>query len=347
MSLKEAFKRDFLIGAAMNASQITGQDARGVALIEAQFNSISPENCLKWESVHPQPDKYDFTLSDRYVAFGEKNHMFVVGHALVWHNQTPAWVFHDDKGELLTRDALLARMRDHIHTVVGRYKGKIRSWDVVNEPIAEDGSMRRSLWYRIAGEDYVAKAFQFAHEADPQALLVYNDYSIEVEAKRKGAGALIAKLKAERAPITTVGLQGHYRLDWPDLAQLDDTISTFGKMGLKVPMTELDIDVLPRATSQNTADVTLKVEQNPALNPYVDGLPDSVQQELAKRYADLFRIFRKYHGVVNRVSFWGVADGDSWKNNSPIRRRTDYPLLFDRADRPKPAYYAVIDVAQK
>jgi endo-1,4-beta-xylanase len=345
-SLKEAYKSDFLVGAAINPAQIMDQDARGDAIIKAQFNSISPEDCLKWERVHPQPDKYDFTLPDQYVAFGEKNQMFVVGHVLVWHNQTPAWVFHDENGNLLTRDALLARLRDHIQTVVGRYKGKIHSWDVVNEPIDEDGSMRQSLWYKIIGEDYVAKAFRYAHEADPQAQLVYNDYSIENEVKRKGADALIRKLKAEGVPITTVGLQGHYRLDWPSLDQLDETISTFGKLGLKVPMTELDIDVLPRATRQQTADVSLKVAQDPALNPYPDGLPDEVQRQLADRYAGLFRIFKKHRGVVDRVSFWGVTDADSWLNNWPVRGRTSYPLLFDAAGKPKPAYDAVIKVAE-
>jgi endo-1,4-beta-xylanase len=346
-SLKDAYKGDFVIGAAMNEAQITGQDVRGDALITAQFNSISPENCLKWERVHPQPDKYDFKLSDQYVAFGQRNRMFVVGHVLVWHGQTPDWVFRDAKGNLLDRKALLARMRNHIYTVVGRYKGKIHSWDVVNEPIDEDGSMRQSLWYKIIGEDYIAKAFRYAHEADPQAQLVYNDYSIENEAKRKGADALIAKLKADGVPITAVGLQGHYRLDWPSLEQLDATISDFGKMGLKVPMTELDIDVLPRATSQQTADVTLKIEQNPALNPYVGGLPDSVQQQLAKRYAELFGVFLKHRDVVNRVTFWGVTDGDNWKNDWPVKGRTSYPLLFDRAGQPKPAYDAVIQAASK
>jgi len=190
-SLKAAYKGDFVIGAAINAAQITGQDARGDAIIVSQFNSISPENVLKWALVHPKPDKYDFTLPDRYVAFGIKHHMFIVGHNLVWHNQVPAWVFHDDHGNLITRDALLARMRDHIHTVVGRYKGKIRSWDVVNEALNEDGTMRDSLWLKIIGDDYIEKAFTYAHEADPQAQLTYNDYNLENEKKRNGAIALV------------------------------------------------------------------------------------------------------------------------------------------------------------
>ena len=344
-TLKSAYQGDFVIGAAINVAQITGEDARGDAIIQAQFNSISPENCLKWESVHPQPDKYDFTIPDQYVAFGEKNHMFIVGHNLVWHNQVPAWVFRDDKGNLLDRDALLARMHDHIRTVVGRYKGRIQSWDVVNEALNEDGTMRPSLWEKIIGDDYIAKAFQYAHEADPQAQLTYNDYNLENEAKRKGAIALITKLKAEGVPITSVGLQGHDSLTWPTVDQMDAAISDFARLGVKVAISELDIDVLPPATRQQTADVTVSIQQNAALNPYVNGLPDSVQQQLAKRYGELFGVFVKHRDVVTRVTFWGVTDGDSWRNDWPVRGRTSYPLLFDRAGQPKPAFESVIRAA--
>ncbi len=200
-SLKEAYKGSFVIGAAINTAQITGQDSRGDAIIETQFSTISPENALKWESIHPKPDTYDFDIPDKYVAFGEKHHMFIVGHCLVWHNQVPAWVFRNDKGELVDRETLLKRMHDHISTVVGRYKGRIQSWDVVNEALNEDGTLRQSLWLKIIGEDYIAKAFQYAHEADPQAQLTYNDYSLENEPKRKGALALIARLKAQGIPI--------------------------------------------------------------------------------------------------------------------------------------------------
>lgn len=346
-SLKEAYKGDFLIGAAINEAQITGKDARGDAIVEAQFNSISPENALKWEHVHPLPGKYDFVIPDQYVAFGEKNGMFIVGHTLVWHNQVPDWVFHDDKGDLLARDALLARMRDHIHTVVGRYKGRIQSWDVVNEALNEDGSLRQSLWYKIIGEDYIAKAFEYAHEADPQVQLTYNDYSLENAAKRNGAIALVTKLQAEGVPIMSVGLQGHDGLDWPTVEQQDATIAAFAKLGVKVVISELDIDVLPKATKEQTADVTLNIAQNPALNPYPNGLPDSVQQQLAKRYADLFGVFLKHRDAVTRVTFWGVTDADSWRNDWPVKGRTAYPLLFDRAGQPKPAYEAVIKVASR
>jgi endo-1,4-beta-xylanase len=343
-SLKQAFKGDFVVGAAINEAQITGQDQRGDALIESQFNSISPENALKWANVHPQPGKYNFDLTDKYVAFGQKHHMFIVGHNLVWHNQVPDWVFHDDKGNLLDRDALLARMKDHIFTVVGRYKGKIQSWDVVNEALNEDGTLRQSQWYKIIGPDYIEKAFQFAHEADPQVQLFYNDYNLENEPKRNGAIALVKKLQADGIPISGVGIQDHDNLDWPTADQEDATISAFAALGIKVAISELDIDVLPRRGGP-TADISLQIAQNATLNPYVKGLPDSVQQQLAAHYAELFRVYLKHRDAVERVTFWGVTDGDSWLNDWPVNGRTSYPLLFDRNGQPKPAYDAVLRVA--
>src|SRR3954469_11846612 len=195
-ALKDVFKQDFLIGAALNPNQFSGRDARGVGIIVNHFNSITPENVLKWALVHPRPDTYSFDGPDTYVTFGEKHHMFIIGHTLIWHNQTPAWVFQDEKGNQVDRETLLKRMRDHIHTVVGRYQGRIKGWDVVNEALNEDGTLRQSPWLKIIGEDYLVKAFQFAHEADPDAQLYYNDYSLENEAKRKGAVQLITKLKA-------------------------------------------------------------------------------------------------------------------------------------------------------
>lgn len=347
VSLKDVFKGDFVVGAAINAGQITGQDRRGDAIVEAQFNSISPENALKWERVHPLLGEYDFRLADRYVEFGREHGMFIVGHNLVWHSQVPAWVFRDSKGDLLSRDALLARMRDHISTVVGRYKGKIQSWDVVNEALNEDGTMRQSMWEKIIGDDYVAKAFEYAHQADPRAQLTYNDYDLENPAKRKGAIALIEKLQAEGVPITSVGLQNHDNLTTPTAEQEDATISAFGALGLKVAISELDIDVLPAAGRQDTADVNFHVAQNPKLNPYVNGLPKAVQQELARRYADLFRVFVNHAGVVTRVTFWGVTNRDSWLNNRPVRGRTNYPLLFGRDGEPTPAFDAVVNTAAR
>jgi endo-1,4-beta-xylanase len=344
-TLKQTFKGDFVVGAAINEMQISGQDQRGDALIESQFNSISPENVLKWERVHPELGRYDFDLADKYVAFGQEHHMFIVGHTLVWHSQVPVWVFQDDNGNMLGRDALLARLKDHIDTVVGRYKGKIQSWDVINEVLNEDGTLRQSLWYKIIGPDYIEKAFQYAHAADPQAQLFYNDYNLENEPKRNGAIALVKKLQSEGIPISGVGIQGHDHLDWPTADQEDATISAFAALGVKVAITELDISVLPNAGAQPTADISLKVKQNASLNPYVNGLPDPVQQALAARYADLFRVYVKHRDTVERVTAWGVTDGDSWLNDWPVQGRTNYPLLFDRSGQPKPAYDAVIAVA--
>ena len=325
--------------------QFTEQDARGATLVKTQFNSITPENALKWENIHPRPDSFAFDLPDQYVAFGERNHMYVVGHCLVWHSQVPDWVFHDEHGNLVDRDVLLKRMRDHIQTVVGRYKGRIKSWDVVNEALNEDGTLRQSLWLKIIGEDYIAKAFEYAHAADPSAELTYNDYSLENEPKRNGAVALVTKLREQGIPITSVGLQGHDSLAWPTIEQQDATISAFAKLGIKVVISELDIDVLPRATSQESAEIGTNIKQDPKLDPYVSGLPDSVQKALAERYAELFRIFLRHRDVVARVTFWGVTDGDSWRNNWPVKGRTSYPLLFDRGGRPKPALDAVIQTA--
>jgi len=346
-TLKDAFKGDFLIGAAINSAQIYGRDTAGDALLEKQFNAISPENVLKWGVVHPQPDHYDFDAADHYVALGEKYHMSILGHNLVWHSQTPRWVFQDANGKPLTRDALLKRMHDHIQTVVGRYKGRIQSWDVVNEALNDDGTLRQSQWFKIIGPDYIAKAFEYAHEADPSAELNYNDYSLENEPKRNGAIKLVQQLKAEGVPISAVGLQGHDKMDWPTVEQEDATIDAFGKLGLKVKISELDVDVLPAASQNRGADVSQNVAMRAKLNPYTEGLPDSVQKDMAKRYADLFRVFLKHKDVVTRVTFWGVNDGDSWLNNWPVRGRTSYPLLFDRNNQPKPAFDAVIKVAEQ
>ena len=346
-SLKDAYRECFMVGAALNSAQFTGQDTVEAALVKAQFNSISPENVLKWEVIHPQPGVYDFSSADKYVEFGQQNHMFVVGHNLVWHSQVPKWVFADPQGNPVTRDVLLRRLRDHIITVVGRYKGRINGWDVVNEALGEDGTLRQSPWMKIIGEDYIEKAFRYAHEADPQAELYYNDYSLENEAKRKGAVALVKKLKEAGVPVTSVGLQGHVSLDWPTTDQIDSTITEFGKLGVKVMITELDVDVLPWPGENQTADVSLHSEADPKLNPYPNGLPEAVLQAFSKRYADLFATYAKHCGLVTRVTFWGVTDKDSWKNDWPVKGRTNYPLLFDRKAQPKPAFDAVIQVAPK
>jgi endo-1,4-beta-xylanase len=343
--MKDAFRNSFLIGSSLNRAQFYEEDARGSSIVKTQFNTISPENILKWDSVHPLPGKFAFDAPDRYVSFGEKYKMFVIGHTLIWHNQTPKWVFEDGRGNPVSRDVLLERMREHVHTVVGRYKGRIKGWDVVNEALNDDGTMRQTRWMKIIGDDYIAKAFQFAHEADPKAELYYNDYSLESEPKRKGAIALIKKLLAGKIPVKAIGLQDHNKMDWPTVDQEDQTISDFAKLGIHVNITELDIDVLPSASQYRGADVTVNYELQAKLNPYAKGLPDDIQQKLAHRYADLFRVFLKHAHTIDRVTFWCVTDGDSWLNDWPVRGRTNYPLLFDRSGNPKPAFEAVIEMA--
>jgi endo-1,4-beta-xylanase len=346
-TLKATFQGAFLVGAALNEAQFSGRDSAEAALVAAQFSSISPENALKWESVHPQPGRYDFAAADRYVAFGRRHGMFIVGHTLVWHNQTPSWVFNDSAGQPVSRDTLIARMRDHILTVVGRYRGRVGGWDVVNEALDEDGGMRHTPWDTIIGDDYVALAFRFAHEADPAAELYYNDYSLSNAAKRRGVVALIRRLRSEGVPVTGVGMQNHDGLDYPPLAALDSSITAFAALGVKVMITELDVDVLPRAVRTPGADVSFSAAGRPELDPWPGGLPDSVQQALAGRYADLFGVFLRHRDAIARVTFWGVTDRDSWKNNWPVRGRTNYPLLFDRAGRPKPAFAAVLEAAAR
>jgi endo-1,4-beta-xylanase len=341
-TLKDAFKDDFLIGAAVSEAQFGESNAVEAAIVKMQFNSISPENVLKWEKIHPLPGQYDFTLADRYVEFGETNKMFIIGHNLIWHSQTPDWVFHDDKGNFVDRETLLARMREHVFTVVGRYRGKIAGWDVVNEALDDRGALRDSPWRKIIGDDYIAKAFEFAHEADPLAELYYNDYALENKAKRSGAVALVIKLQAKGVKFSGVGLQGHYQLGEPSAAQVDETISAFEKLGLKVMITELDVNVLPSPGRALNAEVSERYRMSAGLNPYANGLPDAVQQQLAQRYAELFSVFLKHRRSISRVTFWGVTDGDSWLNDWPIRGRTNHPLLFDRAGNSKPAFAAVL-----
>lgn len=344
-TLKDAFKDAFLIGAALNPAQFAGSNQAEAAIVKTQFNSISPENVLKWEKIHPLPGQYDFNLADKYVAFGVKHDMFVVGHTLVWHSQTPHWVFRSEGTNAMTRDALLQRMRDHIFTVVGRYQGKVKGWDVVNEALNENGTLRNSPWRRIIGDDFIEQAFRFAHEADPKAELYYNDYGLENEPKRNGALALVKKLKQAGVRIDGVGIQEHVSLTWPTNSQLDATLTAFEKLGVKTMVTELDVDVLPGPENGGNADIAWGMTASPALNPYTNGLPTEVQKALADRYAELFGIYLKHRGNLERVTFWGVTDGDSWLNNWPIPRRTAHPLLFDRAGKAKPAFEAVIKTA--
>ncbi|WP_245842358.1 endo-1,4-beta-xylanase [Pontibacter ummariensis] len=347
VSLKQAFKDDFYVGAALNGRQVSGNDAKALNLIQEQFNTISPENLLKWESVHPQPDVYNFEPADNYVTLGEQEDMFIVGHTLVWHNQTPKWVFEDEQGKPVSKEVLLKRMEDHINTVAGRYKGKIDSWDVVNEALNDDGTLRQSKWLQIIGEEYLQKAFEFARQADPEAELYYNDYNLWKPEKRAGAVRLVRSLQEKGIKVDGVGMQGHYGLESPSLEDIEASIKAFSDLGVKVSFSEVDIDVLPNPSGRAGADIDATFDFDEKYNVYTTGLPDSVQQQLTARYAELFDLFKKHSDKIDRVTFWGVTDNDSWLNNWPIKGRTSYPMLFDREYQPKPAYEAVLKAAAK
>jgi endo-1,4-beta-xylanase len=344
-TLKDAFAPSFLVGAAINARQINGADSIGDAVIARQFNTISSENVLKWALVEPRRGQFDFAAADRYVALGERIGATVIGHTLVWHNQTPAWVFHDASGGLVSRDSLVARMQSHIAAVVGRYKGRIHGWDVVNEAVNEDGSLRQSPWLRIIGPEYIGMAFRFAHDADPAAALHYNDFSVEGSAKRAGIVRLVNSLRAEGVPITAIGMQEHQKLDWPTAGAIDSAIVDLAATGLALMVTELDVDVLPSNRGQRTEAIERELTRTGAPDPYRAGLPDSVEQALARRYGEIVRVYLAHRNVIKRMTFWGVDDGDSWLNDFPVRGRVNHPLLFDRRGMPKAAFDTVIAAA--
>ena len=291
-ALKDVFEGDFRVGAAISRAQIMGEFPLAMDLVARQFNTLTPENDMKWEKIEPLEGEFDWEAADALVEFAEAHGMEVAGHVLVWHSQTPDWVFQDGQGGPATRDALLARMEKHIRAVVGRYRGRIRGWEVVNEALNEDGSLRRSPWLEIIGEDYIEKAFGFAHAADPGAKLYYNDYNLYKPEKAAGARRLVEGLRQQGIAVHGVGLQGHYGLDNPrDLGEFDDAIRRFAAMGLEVYITELDLSVLPfPAESEWGADIAGRVELMERYNPFTEGLPAAIEEQQALRYEQLFRI---------------------------------------------------------
>ncbi len=341
-TLKQAYKNDFLIGTALNESQFEEKDTRAAALIPQQFNAATPENIMKAEIIHPAWNTYNFGPADELVAYGIKYNIKINGHNLIWHSQLPSYMRN-----MKDADSVRQYFTSHINTVASRYDGKILSWDVVNEALNEDGTLRKTVFSEKLGDDYVTEAFRLAQKAAPHTELYYNDYNIEQPKKRAGAIALIKKIQAAGVRIDAVGIQGHWRANNIPLKDIEESIKEFSALGIKVMFTELDLGVLPNPWDADGADVNKTADYNAKMNPYANGLPDSVQTRLTKGYADLFSLFLKYKDKISRVTFWGVNDGQSWLNNWPIRGRTNYPLLFDRDFKPKPAYYKVIELAGK
>ncbi|HDS08538.1 MAG TPA: endo-1,4-beta-xylanase [Bacteroides sp.] len=345
--LKDALEGKFYMGAAMGGAQILGKDTATLELIHQHFNSVVAENCMKSGPIHPEEGKYNFEPADQFIEFAQQHEMYTVGHCLVWHSQAPRWFFTDSAGNQVSREVLIERMKDHISTVAGRYKGKVHLWDVVNEAFEDDGSWRKTKFYEIIGEDYIELAFRFAHEADPDAELIYNDYSMFHSGRRDAVVNLVNRLKEKGIRIDGVGMQAHYGMDYPDLGAFEESILAFGNAGVDVHITEMDISVLPSPWSNAGAEISDRAEYMEKMNPYPGGLPDSVDAAMNQRWMDFFEIFLKHEDIIKRVTTWGVSDNHSWKNNWPIRGRTDYPLLFDREFQPKPVVAEIIKAAQE
>lgn len=340
MGLKDLYKDDFLMGTAIGTRTLMQPDTEMLDLIVREFNQVTSENAMKWSSIHPKDDEWKFEEADKLVEFAEKNKMAVQGHVLVWHSQVPREIFTGPDGKQASKELLMKRMETHIHTVVDRYKGKVKSWDVVNEAITPEDGFRKSKWLEICGPEFMEKAFQLAHEADPNCQLIYNDYNEEDPKRRDFIVELVKEYKKKGIPIHGIGLQGHLNLDSPDLKLWEQAIEAYASVGMRISVTELEVDVLPYDWGRS-AEISTNAAYKESLNPYKDGLPKEIDDKLTKRYEDIFRILLKHRDVVDRVTFWGASDDLSWKNNFPMRGRTNYPLLFDRQHKPKNAYFAV------
>jgi len=329
--LKDYYKDYFPIGVAVNNKTFSGEEGK---LLLKEFNSITPENAMKMEAIHPREDYYFWRDADSMVNFAQNHGLKFRGHNLCWHEQVADWMFKDKNGNLVTKEVLLKRLEDHITTVVKRYKGKIYAWDVVNEVIgdADDEFIRNSLWYKICGEEYIAKAFEYAHAADPDALLFYNDYNTERPVKRDKIYRLLKKLIAQRVPIHGVGLQAHWSIFEPSEKDLRDAIELYASLGLQIHFTELDMSIYPWEK--------LKRQKKEG---EADQLTSALEQKQADQYAKIFRIFREYKKHITSVTFWNVSDRYSWLDYYPVPGRKNYPLLFDQKLQRKKAYAEVVN----
>jgi len=335
-TLKESIGKYFLIGTAVDTKQCAGKEPKAEEVIKKHFNSIVAENCMKGESIHPEQNRYDWDDSDAFVDFGIRNNMAIIGHCLVWHSQPPKWMFTDKEGKDVSRDTLIQRMKDHIFTVAGRYKGKIHGWDVVNEAFEDDGSWRKSPYYEIIGPEYIELAFRFAQEADPQAELYYNDFSMAKPAKRKAVCNMVRDLRSKGLRIDAIGLQSHNGTDYPNLKEYEISIDSFAALGCKVMITELDLNMLPSPDGFAGAEVSQNFEYKNAMDPYSSGALDGAGEKMFNsRYKAFFDIYRRHAHQISRVTLWGVSDKNSWLNDWPIKGRTNFPLFFDREYKPK------------
>lgn len=336
-ALKDVIGSDFTIGVAVNGEQMAGRDSLSVDIVKHHFNSVVAEDRMKCMYIHPEEGRYDFAGADSLVAFAQVNGMELIGHCLVWHSQAAPWFFVDSTGAEVSAEVLRQRIKDHIAAVVGRYKGIVKGWDVCNEIIVEDGTFRDSPFSRALGPEFIYDALRYAHEADPDAELYINDYGMTNPGRRAGYLALIDSIRARGLRLDAIGLQGHMGIDYPDSASVEATLADFEAKGMPVMISEWDMGALPTFTQ--SANVTLESEMpvaTPENDIYRDGLPDSVSVLWNKRMRMFWDMFRAHSASIKRVTFWGVTDASSWKNDFPVLGRKDYPLPFDRDGQPKP-----------
>ena len=354
-TLKDVYKDAFKMGVAVNPAIVSGQDKVSQDIVLEHFNSITVENVMKAALINPQPNVFNFEPADAYVNFGKQHNMFIIGHTLIWHNQTPDWFFQDENGKPKSHEAVAERLKEHIKIVAGRYAGKVNAWDVVNEVMGEDGKYRPTTWVKGIGDgdELVKLSFKYASEFAPNTELYYNDFNAWRPEKRDGIVNMVKMLQKEGIRIDGIGIQGHWGLNFPKKEYIEQAIDTYAALGLKVMITELDVDVLPltregQIVGTGMAHPQFQLEEfKTYLDPYQKGLPADIQQKLANRYAELFEIFYRKRDKIDRVTFWGVQDGMSWKNDYPIPNRNNYPLLWNRNFQAKPALKAVLNVPAK
>ena len=328
--LKDYYKDYFPVGVAVSPRTFKGDEAE---LVLTEFNSITAENAMKMGPIHPEENKYFWDQADAIVDFAQKSNLKIRGHNLCWHEQAPRWIFTDSKGDTVSKEVLLKRLKDHIFTVVNRYKGKIYAWDVVNEAISDNPNefLRNSAWYKICGDDFIIKAFEYAHEADPNALLFYNDYNTERPEKRERIYKLLKQLVDAKVPIHGVGLQAHWSIYEPTEQELRDAIEKYSSLGLQIHFTEVDMSIYPWEKERRAKKPT-----------DIDKLTPELEQKQIDQYKMVFKVFREYKDKVTSVTFWNVSDRYTWLDTYPVPGRKNYPLLFDTKLKRKKVYWEVV-----
>jgi endo-1,4-beta-xylanase len=320
--LSRLYAARFPVGAAIEPWQLDGREG---ALLAWHYSGVVAENAMKATRLQPEEGRFSFSDADGIVAFAERHGMRMRGHTLLWHEETPGWVWRAGDGSAAHPALVLERLRTHISTVVGRYRGRVHSWDVVNEVVdpSGPGCLRDTAWLRVIGPAYLDAAFHAAHAADPGARLLLNDYETADPARRECVLRLATSLRARGVPLHGIGHQMHVRLDGPSPEAVDATLAAVAALGLDNEITELDMTLGPASTR---------------------GLEALLLEKQARRYAELFRVFAR-RPDVKAVTFWGVSDAHTWLNMKRAKSDPDRPLLFDAAQRPKPAYHAVAAAA--